>query len=304
MQRTRLTVRCTVEYRMCIVLLTRHPDCKGRTGARCGIPSGKGCTMVFAGCDIGIVSAKAVLVSDRKLISSHVLPYKTLPGQAATMVMDAALSSAGLSEEDIQHCLATGLGAEAVSLASGIAPDLVCLSRGCLKVNPRVRTIIDVGGNSFTTFTIDETGRLIELAITDNCLGGTGMFLETMAGLLEIPLADLISRSMQSTNPLPITNQCVVFAESEAISLINTGHDPYDIFAGIGRFVAARIAGMAGRIGLREELALVGGVADNALVTQDLRSHFALDLADLDGVDPQIVCAYGAALLAQEAASK
>ncbi len=67
-------------------------------------------------------------------------------------------------------------------------PDTVCLQRAVRRLNPGVRTVLNVGGHSFTVFHIDDDGGLGESAITDMCTAGMGMLLETVADALELPL--------------------------------------------------------------------------------------------------------------------
>ena len=48
---------------------------------------------------------------------------------------------------------------------------------------------------------------------------------------------------------------------------------------------------------------MVGGVAKNRLVMAHLEKNLRLRFADLGGLDPQVMAAYGAALLAREGCS-
>jgi activator of 2-hydroxyglutaryl-CoA dehydratase len=45
---------------------------------------------------------------------------------------------------------------------------------------------------------------------------------------------------------------------------------------------------------------MIGGVANYVGIKREVERQLGLKLAELGGVDPQIVTAYGAALLAQE----
>jgi predicted CoA-substrate-specific enzyme activase len=168
------------------------------------------------------------------------------------------------------------------------------------ELNPRVRTVIDFGGHTMKAYSIGQNGELLETAFVEECSAATGMFIEVMAKVLEFPVEELSSASLASKNPVPITNTCVVFAESEVISRINEGCSRYDVFAGVVTGVAAKIASMARRIDILPEVAMVGGVARNAVVKGEVERHLGLRFADLGGVDPQIIAAFGAALLAWE----
>lgn len=214
--------------------------------------------------------------------------------------MEAALAAAGLSLESIESCLATGMGARAVGCAGGIVAEIICLHRALRQLNPKARTVIDVGGHSFMAFNITEDGEIKESAVTDRCAAGTGMLLDAMARVLEMPLDELNAAAAASNHPVYINNQCPIFVESEVISLINDGHDSLDLFAGVAASLAGKIAGLVGRVDLIPEVVMVGGVTRNRLVMNNLERKLGLGLTRLDGVDPQTVAAYGAALLAEE----
>ena len=256
--------------------------------------------MIYAGCDLGILSAKAAIIENNKTLAYEILPYRNHPKQAAVEAMDKALAYIGLSQERIDCCLSTGFGKKTVPYADGVVPDMVCLHKAVRELNPMVRTVIDVGGHSFTAFNIDDNGKVSASAITDKCAAGTGKFIEVMAKALEMPVEGLNQASLGSNNPVLITNQCVILAESEVISHINAGYDRFDIFAGIADAVAAKIVGLVRRISVDEEVAMVGGVAKNGIVVRAFERKLGLKLTNLGGIDPQVIGALGAALMAKE----
>jgi len=255
---------------------------------------------IYAGCDLGIRSAKVVIIENGTILASEIVPYKSFPQKAAAAAMEGALHRAGVSGDGIVPCLSTGFGHKAVGFADRTAPDVTCLLRGLRVLNPQVRTVIDVGGHALIAANIGQNGDMLETAIIDAGTFAIGLFIEVMAKALEFPMEELAAGSLASENPSPIANTCVVFAESEVISLINEGHSRFDVFAGIALSVAAKIASMARRIDILPEVVMTGGVAKNAVVTREVERQLGLKFADLGGVDPQIVAAFGAALLAEE----
>ena len=255
--------------------------------------------MIYAGCDLGIVAAKAVILQDGRLLAAEVLPYKSHPRAAAVEVMEKAVIGAGLSAGRIDRCVATGFGGKVVPGADEVVHHIMCLHRAVRELNPRVRTVVDVGGHTLTAFNIHDSGGLGASVITDMCAAGTGRFIESMARVLEMSVDDFCGAASQSANPARITSQCVVLAESDVISHINDGAEPHDIIAGIAASVAHKIAGVVRRVDVNEEVALVGGVARNAAVVRDLERDLGLGFAELDGVAPQLVGAFGAAMLAR-----
>ena len=255
---------------------------------------------IFAGCDLGIISAKAAIIDENNFLALEVLPYKGLPRQAASEVMDRALAKAGIYHDQVEHCVATGFGKKAVPYANEVVGDLICNHRAIREINVNVRTVIDVGGQSFAAFNVDNNGLVSETAVTDKCAAGTGRFIEIMADVLEIPVKEMAGLSLASVNPTVITSQCVILAESEVISLINDGYNRFDICAGVAASVSGRIISLVRRIDLNEEVAFIGGVAKNTLVVRNLERKLGLKFANLFGIDPQVVGALGAALLARD----
>ncbi len=262
--------------------------------------------MIYAGCDLGIISAKVAIIKNGDIIAFEILPYENHPKQVAEEVLDNALAKAGLQREQISRCLSTGFGMDTVPYADGTAAPLVCVHRAIRKLNPDIRTAMDVGGHTFRAFNTDNNGKMVEIAVTDQCAAGTGKFVDAMADILEQPVEELSQAALISDNPISISNTCVIFSESEAISAIGDGSDRLDIFAGVASGVAAKIVGHLTRIDVIEEVAIVGGVAKNSIVVRELEKKLGLRFANLE-VDPQVVGALGAALVAQdetEAASK
>jgi predicted CoA-substrate-specific enzyme activase len=255
---------------------------------------------VYAGCDLGICTAKVVITDNGTILASEVVPYKSFPHKAAAAAMEGALHKAGLSVDGGVPCLATGFGDKAVRFADGTAPNITCLLRGLRALNPQVRTVIDVGGHTLRVTNTTSNGEVRHTAFIEECAAATGLFIEAMAKVLEFSMEEMAAASLASENSVRITNTCVVFAESEVISLINEGHSRFNVFAGVALAVAAKIASVARRIDIIPEVAMVGGVARNTMVKREVERHLGLRFADLGGVDPQIVCAFGAALLAGE----
>jgi len=257
--------------------------------------------LIYAGCDLGTVAAKMVILSNGDILAHETLAYKNLPRQAAVSVMESLLAKANLSEEQIEYCIATGFGRKAIPFANGNIPEVVCLNRAVQKLNPDVKTVIDVGGQSIRAFNIGDNGKITDSTANEKCAAGTGKFIEVMAKALELQLDQLGDLPSKAKAPVSITSQCGVFAESEVITYVNEGKDRADIVAGISRSVASKTASLVRRISLDEQVAIVGGVAKNTGILRYIEEELGLKLAKLD-IDPQIVGALGAAIVAGEKA--
>ena len=99
---------------------------------------------------------------------------------------------------------------------------------------------------------------------------------------------------------ITISNQCVIFAETEVVSLINEGKDVRDIINALHRAMAGRVVSLARSIGVESDVVMTGGVAKNSGVFDALAESLNLPVKTLNGIDPQINGAVGAALFARE----
>lgn len=255
--------------------------------------------MVFAGCDVGSLSAEAVIIKGGSIVSSEIIRVRPRPEQSADDVMGAALAGAGLSFDDIDYCISTGYGREHIPFADDNVTEISCHGKGAQWLVPSVRTVIDVGGQDCKAIRVDENGGLINFIMNDKCAAGTGRFLEGMCKTLGVSLEELSALSMDSEKPLQINSICSVFTEIEALCLVNEGESLPDITAGINQAMARRIKGLVARIGIKKDVCFTGGVAKNAGVVKSMEEILGVDLVNMPR-DPQIIGALGAALFAEE----
>lgn len=255
--------------------------------------------MLVAGCDVGSLTAKAVIMSGGKILASEVVRAKTYPEDSARDVMEKVLSKAGISLQDIEYCVGTGYGRKHIPFVNSVESEITCHGKGAIWRFPTVRTVVDIGGQDAKAIKVDGKGNVVRYVYNDKCASGTGRFLEIMAEALEIRLEEMGELSAKSTDPVTISNQCVIFAETEIISLINEGREVPDIVRGLHRAMANRAAALAKSIGVEPDVAMTGGVAKNSGIVRSLQNAMGVQISIME--DPQINGAIGAALLAMEA---
>ena len=146
----------------------------------------------------------------------------------------------------------------------------------------------------------DAKGNLTDFALNDKCAAGSGVFLETVADMLDVPLADMGGLALRGSRRLVLTSTCAVFAESEIVAEIHRGSSRADILWGVHESLVSKIAAMSRRVGIEPDLVLTGGVARNVGVVQALREQLQMDVAVPE--HPEIAGALGAALLARASA--
>jgi predicted CoA-substrate-specific enzyme activase len=259
--------------------------------------------MIVAGCDIGSLTAKAVLMENRKILSSAVIRAKNRPGQSAEEVMQKALDRAGVHRDSIALVVGTGYGREQVPFVDSVESEISCHARGARHLMPTARMVIDIGGQDAKATRMDDSGKVARYLYNDKCASGTGRFLEVMAEALEVPLDEMGTISAMAKEKLTISNQCVIFAETEVVSLVNDGKETPDIVNALHRALAKRVGALARSIGVEEDVVMTGGVAKNTGVFEALSDALGVSLKALNGADPQIVGALGAALYAEEKAA-
>jgi len=162
------------------------------------------------------------------------------------------------------------------------------------------RTVIDIGGQDTKAICIDSRGNLLDFVMNDKCAAGTGRFLEAMARSMDVPVQDMEQYYFGDGDPCVITSMCSVFAESEVINLINDGVDLPRIVKGLLQSLALRVSSLTRRLGVAEDVVMTGGVAKNRGVREAVEKKLKIELKTLDGADPQLAGALGAALIAAD----
>src|SRR3989338_8046406 len=97
--------------------------------------------------------------------------------------------------------------------------EIACHAKGNHYFFPRVRTILDMGGQDCKAIRCDEAGKVATFLMNDKCAAGTGRSLEVMASLLQVPLEDLGRLALEGGGrPGKISSKGGVFAKSEVLA--------------------------------------------------------------------------------------
>ncbi|MGC9324109.1 MAG: acyl-CoA dehydratase activase [Desulfomonilia bacterium] len=256
--------------------------------------------MMVAGCDVGSLTAKAVILNEKKILSCAIKRSVSRPDESARTVMEQALENASISFEDISYVVTTGYGRERIPFADDVVSEITCHSRGALWLMPGIRMLIDIGGQDCKAIKLDHDGRVVKFTTNDKCAAGTGRFLEVMAKLLGLSLEDLGELSARAKNPLDLSAACTVWAQTEVVHHLNNGRPIEDVAAAVNHAMAKRVAMIANSLGTERSVCITGGVAKNSGVINYLEKLLGVRLKRLPKIDPQAVGALGAAVLAHE----
>ncbi len=251
--------------------------------------------MTFAGIDVGSLTAKCVIFGDA-IVAYRIVRVSPDVAATAKSVFEEALKAAGIGEEDVAAVVATGYGRNKVDFADAKVTEITCHAVGACYLIPTARTVIDIGGQDSKVIAV-RNGSVENFVMNDKCAAGTGRFLEVMASALGVDIADLAALDAKAKRAVKISSTCTVLAESEVISYVASGESVENIVAGVHNAIAARIAAMAQRVGVRRDVVLTGGVAKNAGVKRALEEILGVEIRVPP--EPQIVGALGAAIIAK-----
>ncbi|MDR3239550.1 MAG: acyl-CoA dehydratase activase [Clostridiales bacterium] len=254
------------------------------------------------GIDIGSRQSKAVLIHNGKAFAA--ISASGIDAQeTAETLLKHLFAESGLIKKETAYVVGTGYGRIVLAfedISSGILTEITCHAMGAHFLNEGTKTIIDIGGQDCKAIKIDPlNGHVTEFVMNDKCAAGTGRFLEKTADMLGYSLDELGQRALQSTKKIDISSQCVVFAESEIISLKAAGERGEDIAAGIHFATARRVRGLVNRIGLEPDVVFSGGVSNNEGMRRALEEVIGHPIMTTK-LDMVYCGALGAAVLAQK----
>jgi len=255
--------------------------------------------MIVSGCDVGSLTAKAVIMREKKIISARVIPNRSRPEESAQEVMDMTISDANLVMDDIDYIMGTGYGRKQIPFVNEIKSEIACHAKGAIFLLPSVRTVIDIGGQDCKVTKIDKEGKIVKFITNDKCAAGTGRFLEVMADALNVTLDELGKLSKKAKKAETLSSICTVWAQAEIIRMINDGLSVADIGASINDAMANRVALIANAIGIQKDVCMTGGVSKNIGVVKSLEQKLSFKIKK-PRIDPQLVGALGAAIFANE----
>ncbi len=255
--------------------------------------------MVYvSGIDIGSAGSKGIALGDREVIGSFEGPSGGDFKLTAERIRKELLSQAGISTDDISRTVATGYGSKMVIFADEVKPDIVCHGKGVSSLLPSVRTVIDVGDLYTRVFRLDGQGNVHRFLMSGKCAGGSGRILQVIAKVLQVKVEEVGNLSLKSKKRVDFNTGCAVFSESEAISRLSQEVTKEDLLAGIHRALAAQINSLAERLGVEQEVAMVGGGARDVGLIQAFKEIRGHDI--LIPPNPHLTAALGAAIIAME----
>jgi benzoyl-CoA reductase subunit A len=213
--------------------------------------------------------------------------------------MEGLFEKTGLKFEDVHYVVGTGYGRVNIPFANKAITEIACHGRGAnYMAGPKVRTILDMGGQDCKAIHIDDKGKVTNFLMNDKCAAGTGRGMEVISDLLEVPITELGARSFDiDEEPPAVSDVCVVFAKSEAMGRLKEGWSKNKVIAAYCRAMAERVTALLERIGVEPEFFITGGISKNLGITKRIERMLGITAVKTP-YDAQVAGALGAALFA------
>jgi predicted CoA-substrate-specific enzyme activase len=244
---------------------------------------------------------KTVILNEG-IIASIIGPTRPEQRRLANRVMEEALKQADISLQAVTYIVSTGYGRINVPFADKQLTEITCHAKGIVRLFPKAKTIIDIGGQDVKGIKINAAGRVVDFVMNDKCAAGTGRFVEVIADTLGVPLDKVGDLSLQGKNPAMISNVCTIWAQQEVAASLAQGVPISDLLAGIHKSLADRISRMVNRLRVEEEIIVTGGGGKNKGLLKALSEQLGHEI--LVPEEPLITGALGAALLGKEIVEK
>jgi len=253
---------------------------------------------ILAGLDTGHINTKVIIMKGSEILGHCMAPTGFDVVAAAQAALHDASNHAGISRDELDGIVATGIFRDITKApplnATQAVPEYMADARGALFLNKNSRTVIDMGGNIQKVISYDQNGNLLDVSQNEKCADGLGIFYTTMAKAVGLSEQELSQLALQSTQNLSIAIQCALSAESDAIDLMCQGEDIADVAGAVSRFVVERVADMCTYMSLPKEVVAAGGLAKSQAIVKHLPSLIEQEVSVLNL--PEYVGAIGAVM--------
>lgn len=252
--------------------------------------------MYKAGIDVGSTTVKVVIFDDnyQLLFSSYERHFSDVK-TATIKVLNEAISEIGDQTVSIAITGSGGIGLSDV-VEIPFVQEVIAATTTVEKFIPQTDVVIELGGEDAKMTFFGDT---LEQRMNGTCAGGTGAFIDQMAGLLKTDANGVNELAKGYETIYPIASRCGVFAKTDVQPLINEGARKEDIAASIFQAVVNQtIAGLASGRKITGNIAFLGGPL---FFMSELRKRFieTLDIKPEHVIfpeNPQLFVAIGAAL--------
>lgn len=247
------------------------------------------------GIDIGSTTAKIVFIENDEIIFEH---YERHFSEALDTTIETLRAMKNMLAQDRFTVAISGSAGLGVAEASGLpfVQEVYATGEFIRREIPDADAVIELGGEDAKVLFFSGG---TDARMNGSCAGGTGAFIDQMASLLNMTIAEMDAASLNATQLYPIASRCGVFAKTDVQALFNQGANKNDVAASIYQAVVNQtITGLAQGRNLQGKIVFLGGPL---YYCAGLRARFrqTLNLSEETGYLPEFArfsVARGAAL--------
>lgn len=255
----------------------------------------------YIGIDAGSTYVKVAIVKNDEIAALKVANSGIDNSKIALSLIESFLKEKNADKKDIKCIYATGYSRKIIDIASGDISEIFAHAYGSKFIAPKEfkpGVLIDIGGQDSKVIYLNKDYSVKNFVMNDKCAAGTGKFMETCAQILETSIDQIGPLSLESKEPCEINSTCVVFAQSEIISLIARKYDRKDIIAGMHASLVNRVLKMLHFDEINGDILLCGGGGLNIGLKKAFEDELMRDV--FTSKHPQFQGAIGAAYFAKD----
>ena len=254
------------------------------------------------GIDSGSQNTKAVALLNGEIVATAIVATEFDAKCAAEKAINELLDKLGIGKDSVQKIAATGTGRNLIDFADMHVNEVISAAKGARSQSDKINMVLDMGAETSRVIALDEHGAAKNYVVNDRCASGAGTFIETVARALQIQPEEMGDIALKADKDIMLKAQCVVFVESEVISLIHQKETRENIANGVHNGIGNRICSMFRSLGIRDGVAFIGGPSLNKGLVASLSKELGQQVI-VPGLSV-FLSAAGAALAASEAVER
>ena len=197
-------------------------------------------TSYRTGIDIGSTTVKVVICDNLgRPVFSRYRRHNAMILETVLSILEETHNQMGDIQLDLAVTGSAGMGV-AESFGIPFVQEVVASAKLIKTWYPDVRTLIEIGGEDSKIVFFDDRFRP-DIRMNGSCAGGTGAFIDQMAVLLDVSIADLDQLARKSTSIYPIASRCGVFAKTDIQALLSNKVSKEDIAASVFHAVVLQV---------------------------------------------------------------
>ena len=260
---------------------------------------------LWVGVDVGSTTVKIAVVEPTTEKLLH-FTYERHNAMQAKKVYEVLSTAHGMFPDRNFRVAFCGSGAQPFAEATHafFVQEVVANALAVRATHPEARVAIELGGQDAKVVFFEKdrgTGKLIasDMRMNGVCAGGTGAFIDQVAGLLRIKTEQFESYAARGQKVYEISGRCGVFAKTDIQPMLNSGVAKEDIALSSFHAIAKQtIGGLAQGMEIKPPVIFEGGpLTFNATLVRAFKER--LGISDEQAIRPEhseVLVAYGAAL--------